>query len=642
MPSESVNEAILSLQQVSKRFGAQWIVKSASLTVHAGDRIGLIGRNGSGKSTLLRIIAELDTPEDGFVTRKQGLRVAMLGQQCVLGDDQTVGEALQAATATIQEKLDKHNRLSLELAENPTAETEAAWQQLHHELDIADAWNLNHQVKKTAIELALPSEDRTVGSLSGGERRRLDLAVTLLQQPDLLLLDEPTNHIDVASVQWLENYLAGYRGSCILVTHDRYFLENVVTRIVELADKTLYTFPGNYETYLELKSIREEQEARNEASRASTMRRELAWLKRGPKARGTKQKARIQRFESLSEERAPERDRRFAFAIPEPPRLGKRILEAENITRWIGGRPLFQDLSFIMQQDMRLGLIGPNGCGKTTLLRVLMGLEEPDEGRVYRGESVEFLYVDQSHEEVDPTKTILQYVSNNVETITVNGRPVYVPSYLERFLFDRSTVRMPMENLSGGERNRIDLARKLLQGGNILVLDEPTNDLDLYTLRVLEEAVINFEGCSIVVSHDRYFLNRVCTHLLVFEGNGHVIQITGNYDDYLIYAKGRESKPPRDMDRKTEQSARQRSEASRVRKLTWNEKREFETIEDRIHEAEERLRFLEEQVSDPAFYQQDRDTIAETLEQLEETRTEVEQLYDRWSELDAIQAGHAS
>ena len=447
-------QAILSVQNVVRSFGAQPVIRGVSLTVHDGDRIGLIGRNGSGKSTLLKIMAGLDQPDTGLVTRRQGLRIHLLDQQCKLNLDLCVGQVLEGAAMDVRALLDRYRRLTSQVAETPNGDPlhhrladELAF--LQHELEIADAWNLDEDIKRVTVALDLPPHDRNLSTLSGGELRRVDLAANLVRHPDVLFLDEPTNHIDVASVLWIENFLARYEGSCVLVTHDRYFLDRVVNRIVELEHGALFSYVGNYERFLELKTLREENEARSEANRLSTMRRELVWLRRGPKARSTKQKARIDRFYALDEQGPPEQHRMFAFEIPQPQRLGKQILEAQKISKRIGGKLLFHDISLIMQKDMRVGVIGPNGSGKTTLLRVLMGEDPPDRGRVMIGENTEFLYLDQSHEEVDPESTILKHVSNGVREMEINGRRVHIPAYLEGFLFDRATLMAPMKNLSG-------------------------------------------------------------------------------------------------------------------------------------------------------------------------------------------------
>lgn len=638
--SSASPQAILSVQNVVRSFGAQPVIRDISLTIHEGDRIGLIGRNGSGKSTLLKIMTGLDEPDSGIVTRMQGLRVHLLDQQCTLDRNLTVGQVLDGAATDVRKLIDRFHRRMEELAASSAGTAahdkladEVAF--LQHEMEIADAWNLDEDIKRVTVALDLPDHGRKLSTLSGGELRRVDLAANLVRHPDVLFLDEPTNHIDVPSVRWIEDFLARYQGSCVLVTHDRYFLDRVVNRIVELEHGGLYSYQGNYERFLELKTLREEHQARTESNRQSTMRRELAWLRRGAKARTTKQKARIDRYYALEDQGPPEQHRMFSFEIPQPERLGKQILEAQKIWKKIEDKPLFRDLSLIMQKDMRVGILGPNGSGKTTLLRVLMGEEPPDRGRIIIGDNTEFLYVDQSHEEINPEATILKHVSNGVKEMDVNGRRVHIPAYLEKFLFDRAAIMAPMKHLSGGERNRLDLAKKLLNGGNFLVFDEPTNDLDLSTLRVLEEAILAFDGCALIVSHDRYFLNRICTHLFVFEGNGEVLFITGNYDDYLAY---RETHVPAPKPQETVGPVPPATPSApdKPRKLTWKEKKELEGMEGAIHAAEAKVEQLEALVNDPALYQQDFRAAQDTVTQLEAARAVVDGLYARWEALESL------
>ena len=642
MAGAKIEEAILSAQRVSKSFGAQPILKDISLTVHEGERVGLTGRNGSGKSTLLKILAGREEPDAGIVTQRRMLRLGMLEQECALDPTRTIGDVLEEGCRQVRALFDEHERLVNQMAD-PATPTDTMnllqerYSDLHHEIELIGGWDYSKEIKRVATALALPEPDRVLKTLSGGELRRVDLAATLLGHPDILLLDEPTNHIDTKSIEWMESFLVGYEGSCILVTHDRYFLDLVVSRIVEIEFNRLYSFPGSYERFLEYKASVNETEERTEISRQAILRRELAWLKRGAKARTTKQKARVQRVEKLNAQEGPLVHKDVLFEIPEPARLGKRILEADMAQYGYGSRTLFERLTLIMQAGMRVGIVGPNGSGKTTLLRVLMGQEPVRKGRITIGDTTQFLYVDQTHEEVKPNQTILDFVSNGTIFWELDGRRLHMPSYLERFLYDRNSANMPMRNLSGGERNRIILAKKLLKGGNFLVLDEPTNDLDLPTLRVLEESILAFDGCALIVSHDRYFLNRLCTHLIVFEeGKAELVVIAGNYDDYLLY---KEKQTAATTELRKEDSRPQpngkpdKTTTANPQRLTYKEKQELAGMEKAIETAEKQVACLEEMLAAPGFYQQEYSFIQKGLDELAEAKKNTELLYARWQEL---------
>ncbi len=642
MAQETVGKALLSAQNIEHGFGGQPVLRDVSLTLHQGDRIGLIGRNGSGKSTLMRILSGLTTPDAGMVTRSIGLRTALLEQECRLSPEWSVEEALRQATADWLALLDAYHAAMDRLAHTPGdcwghQEAQNECDTLHRRLDAGQVWQLDEERKKVSVALALPSGERVLSSLSGGELRRVDLAAQLLRRPDVLLLDEPTNHIDTRSVEWIEAFLERYEGSCVLVTHDRYFLDRVANRIVEIEFNRLYSFPGSYARFLEYKAVVAETETRTESNRLAMIRRELEWYKRGPKARATKQKARIHRFLDTVEQGPPARHREFTFEIPEPERLGKTILEAREMTHGYEGGLLFRQFNLLMKKGMRVGIIGPNGCGKTTLLKVLMGLEEPRKGRLILGDTTQFLYVDQAHEEVTPGKTVLEFVSDGAVYWECAKRRIYVPAYLEQFLFDKDSVVMPIGNLSGGERNRMHLAKQLLRGGNFLVLDEPTNDLDLYTLRVLEETIALFEGCALIVSHDRYFLNRVCTNMLVFESDGRLTQIAGNYDDYLLYKEHKEQEARAEARaEKPAAPAKAVSEEPAKRRLTWKEKNELENMEEAILHAEAEVARLEETLHEPGFYEQDHEKVRGVLEALEQAKAGVANLFRRWEELESL------
>ena len=629
---------ILSAQSVSKSFGAQPVLDTISLSVHENERIGLIGRNGAGKSTLMKILAGSIEPDAGKVTKKQGLRVGMLSQESHLDPKLSVEMALENACLHAQELMARHDVLLEEISSSEdenVQKLQTEYEILTHEMDITRAWDRKQDVDKLSVQLGIPDSDRVLNTLSGGEQRRVDLAVALLNHPDVLLLDEPTNHIDAKSAQWIEQFLSKYVGSCVLITHDRYFLELVVERIVEIEFSRLYSFPGRYHDFLEHKAQIVDVEERTESSRQNILRRELEWLKRGPKARGTKQKARIQRYDVLEGQGPPQRHKETNFQIPEPPRLGKRILDVDKLDFSIDERPLFRDFNLILQKEMRIGIVGPNGCGKTTLLRCLMGEEPPQRGKVLIGDTTEFLYIDQTHSDINPENTILEFVSGGGNYWEVNGHRIYVPAYLENLLFDGDSVRSPMKNLSGGERNRIELAKKLLQGGNVLILDEPTNDLDLPTLRVLEDAITDFNGPAIIVSHDRYFLNRLCTHLIVFDGEGPLYFSAGNYDDYLLYKKNIaiDNIPQKNISDKPKDKTESKKQLAN--KLTYQEKKELEGMEQQILDSEEGLAHWNAVIAKPGFYEQGHEQVQQELKNQMDAEAKVTMLYQRWEELEA-------
>ena len=643
MSTQSTAEAILSAQNITKSYGSQPILKDLSLTIHAGERVGLIGRNGTGKSTLMRILAGLDKPDEGKITNKQGLRVGMLSQECQLDLSLSVADILNNACAFTKGLLTRHEELTqalfgeeLDPKQHDTLQHE--YDDLHHTLEVHDAWNLQQTIDKIAQALGVPPYDRILSTLSGGELRRVDLAATLIAHPDVLLLDEPTNHIDTASVEWIEKFLSGYTGTCLIITHDRYFLDLVVNRIVEIEFNELYSFPGNYHEFLEYKSQIQEIAERTENSRQNVLRRELAWLRRGAKARSTKQKARIDRYYDLEDQGGPNQHKEFGFEIPEPPRLGKRVLDVKNLSFKYpdDDRTLFKDFNMIMQKGMRIGIVGPNGSGKTTMLRCLLGQDDRYRGTIYIGENTEYLYIDQMHSDIDLDKSILDFVSGGSNHIDVNGRRVFIPGYLEAFLFDMDSLHSPLRNLSGGERNRIELAKKLLQGGNFLVLDEPTNDLDLPTLRVLEEAILHFDGCALIVSHDRYFLNRLCTHMIVFEEDGGLYFNDGNYDDYLIYKKNTEDDEPIPTAKKSTAPQSTPSPTVTKKKLSYKEQIELEGMEKKIEKQENTVSDLEGKMAEAGFYDQDYTIVQETISALETANATLMTLYARWEELEKL------
>lgn len=635
-------KVVLGAQDISHRFGAQPILSAVSLTLHESDRIGLIGHNGCGKSTLLRILAGTLNPDEGTVTYTQGIRTTLLEQQAALDRSKTVRQSLQDATADLRGLFEQWRRIHDRLTENQSAGiSDAALEQecmeLEHQLDASRAWDLDTEIKKISSELRLPDPNQRLDSLSGGELRRVDLAAKLLTRPDVLLLDEPTNHIDTESVAWIERFLENYDGAGILVTHDRYFLDRVVNRIVEINHGSLLSFPGNYERFLEYKASLEDVQQKTEANRQALIKRELEWYRRSPKARGTKARARIDRLQDAQAQGPPPASKKFSFAIPEPERLGKDILEAKLISHSYGDQRLFHQFSLYMQKGMRMGIMGPNGCGKSTLLRVLMGRETPDSGDVIIGATTRFLYVDQGLADMDPQSTVLEFVSEGQRHVEVGRQRIHVPSYLESFLFDKSCADMPLGRLSGGEKRRVNLAKKMLRGGNFIVFDEPTNDLDLYTLRVLEETIESFEGCALLVSHDRYLLNRLCTHMLIFEEDGKITQITGNYNDYLQYCRRRAEDEKSKRIKESQTKATLPSTPKPRAGLTYKEKKEYAAMEETILAAEQEVARLHRLVNDAGFYCEDYSKTQEVLQQLKNAEVEVSRLYTRWEALEAKQ-----
>jgi ABC transport system ATP-binding/permease protein len=551
---------------------------------------------------------------------------------------------MEQACAFTQGLLREHEKVAESLGDPKLSDSERdklqnTFEDLHHTLEVHDAWNLQQSIDRISQALGLMEPERILDTLSGGELRRVDLAATLVAHPDVLLLDEPTNHIDTPSVEWIEQFLSGYTGTCLIITHDRYFLDLVVNRIVEIEFNELYSFPGNYEQFLEYKSQIQSIAERTEQSRQNILRRELEWLRRGPKARSTKQKARITRYDDLESQGGPNQHREFSFEIPTPPRLGKQILNADHLSfSYDEENKLFKDFSMIMQKNMRVGIAGPNGSGKTTLLRCLLGQQEGYKGKVFVGDTTEFLYIDQTHSDIDPEKSIIDFVSAGSNHMEVNGKRLFIPGYLEAFLFDTDSLHSPIRNLSGGERNRIELAKKLLRGGNFLVLDEPTNDLDLPTLRVLEEAVLHFDGAALIVSHDRYFLNRLCTHMIVFEGDGSLYFSAGNYDDYLRYKKDTAddiaSAPQKTKSSKPTPSLPKKSD-SNTKKLTYNEKKELEEMEEVIHQHENTVAEFDAKLASEGFYDQDYAIVQEVLAQAETAKSSLEAVYSRWEDLES-------
>lgn len=513
-------EFIYTMKKVRKAHGDKVILDDVTLSFYPGAKIGVVGPNGAGKSSVLRIMAGLDKPNNGDAFLANDATVGILQQEPPLNEEKTVRGNVEEGLGEIKVKLDRFNEVAELMATDYTDELMEEMGRLQEELDHADAWDLDSQLEQAMDALRCPPPDEPVTNLSGGERRRVALCKLLLSKPDLLLLDEPTNHLDAESVQWLEQHLAAYAGAVLAVTHDRYFLDNVAQWILELDRGRAYPYEGNYSTYLEKKAERIAVQGRKDAKLQKRLTEELAWVRSGAKARQAKSKARLQRYEEMAAE--AEKTRKLDFEeiqIPVGPRLGNVVVEVEHLDKGFGGRTLIKDLSFTLPRNGIVGVIGPNGVGKTTLFKTIVGLEEPDSGTVKVGETVKLSYVDQSRGGIDPKKTVWEVVSDGLDYIEVGQNEIPSRAYVSAFGFKGPDQQKPAGVLSGGERNRLNLALTLKEGGNLILLDEPTNDLDVETLSSLENALEKFPGCAVVISHDRWFLDRTCTHILAWEGD---------------------------------------------------------------------------------------------------------------------------
>jgi ATP-binding cassette ChvD family protein len=529
--------------QVSKFYDKKPVIKDISLSYFYGAKIGVLGLNGSGKSSLLRIMAGVDTEFNGQFILAPEYTIGYLEQEPVLDDSKTVRETVEEGVKETVDLMNAFNRINEKFAESMSDEemNRLIQQQgdIQEKLDAADAWDLDSRLEMAMDALRCPAGDTPVKVLSGGEKRRVALCRLLLRKPDILLLDEPTNHLDAETVAWLEHHLKQFEGTVIAVTHDRYFLDNVAGWILELDRGHGIPWKGNYSSWLEQKEKRLKQEEKTESHRRKTLQRELEWIKMTPKARQTKSKARINAYEKLLSRESASRGRDLEIYIPPGPRLGNLVVQIENVSKGYGDRLLFEDMSFFLPPGGIVGVIGANGAGKTTLFKMVTGQEAPDTGRIRIGETVRMAYVDQNRESLDPQKTIWEVISDGADVIELGNVSIKSRAYVARFNFTGSDQQKKVSRISGGERNRVHLACMLKQGANVILLDEPTNDLDVNTLRALEDALENFAGCAVVISHDRWFLDRIATHILAFEGDSQVTWFQGNYSEYETDRKKR-------------------------------------------------------------------------------------------------------
>ncbi|MBK7266385.1 MAG: ATP-binding cassette domain-containing protein [Ignavibacteriales bacterium] len=621
--SNYTTPVLLSAKDLVVEYGEQKVLQVASLSIHDGDRIGLVGKNGAGKSTFLRIISGLMEPDSGEIAQRNGLVVSFLSQEFTLDEEKTVKDNIMSGAGYIKELLDQYESL------DPSSEERHI---LEEKIAHVDGWNLDRRLTLLTTSLDAPDSDRIVATLSGGEKRRTALCRTLIAQPDLLILDEPTNHLDTNTIEWMEKFLASWRGACIFVTHDRYFLDRIANRIVELAHGTFFSHQGNYTDYLLNKAERDSLREAGEKKRQSFLRNELDWVMRGPRARRTKAKSRLDKYFEIAGEEAPEKDINIDLIIPTPERLGNKVLELKELSVAIAGKTLVNSLSYNFEPGRRLGIVGKNGAGKTTLVRTLLGELKPAAGGIEKGERTIFNYVDQSRLILNDEETVFETIGEGSETVKFGKLTMPVWTYMRRFLFTDERTMTKVGKLSGGERSRLTLAKILKNGGNFIVLDEPTNDLDLPSLRILEEALINFDGCVVVVSHDRYFLNRVCTGILAFEGDGVTRFNEGDYDYYVekrdadLLSSGN-SVPIKEKKGDTR-------EKKQVKKLSYHEQKELDAIEGKIMEAELELENIEKIFADPQFYEKYATQTVELNNKHDDAKKVVKSLYDRWEELE--------
>ncbi|QIF05838.1 ATP-binding cassette domain-containing protein [Roseimicrobium sp. ORNL1] len=630
---------MLSANELTLSYGNHRLLDGITLAVNEGEKVGLVGRNGTGKTSLLKILAGTERADTGDLSIRRGLRIGYLPQEFELDGSLTVLENIRSGAADLIDMIARY-----ESGEGSDAEHA----DLLHHIEAADGWNLDARIKSIVTALSAPPLDALVAPLSGGEKRRVALSRALVSQPDLLLLDEPTNHLDSESIRWLEEYLRSFPGAVIFVTHDRYFLDVIATRILELADGRCFSHEGNYTAYLESKAARQAVAEQTERRRQRFLRTELEWVRSGVKARGTKSRHRLDMFYQIEGLQAPPEEREMDLLLPPPADIGNVAVELDDVGAMVLNeqgeeRWLFRHLTASLKPGQCTGIVGRNGAGKTTLLRLCMGTRQPEEGTVAIGKKAAFNYIDQGRMQLDGSGTVLAEVADQDETVFFGNQKLGARAYLRRFLFSDDRINERVEHFSGGERARLMLAKVLKRGGNIVVLDEPTNDLDLQSLRILEEALSDFDGCSIVVSHDRYFLDRVCDQIIAFEDAGVHVQV-GNYSYYLEKRREREQRDKAYIQAakvEKQQPAANTAAAktsAKPRKLSFKETRELEGMEEAILAAEAKVHAFDATLNDPSFYITRSTEAPGMIAELEAAKAEVARLYARWEELEAIKA----
>ncbi|MBQ0756662.1 MAG: ATP-binding cassette domain-containing protein [Amphritea sp.] len=623
--------ALIRLDKVSVAFGDKQLLDHIDFQLEKGERVALVGINGAGKSTLLKVIAGHQATDDGELWQDGGARIAELSQMLPVADDRKVRDVIASGCAETMELLTRYEALAVNHTDADMAEME----RLLHEIDLADGWHLQQKIQQVLERLELDG-DKLMSSLSGGWRRRAALGAALVQEPDILLLDEPTNHLDIETIEWLEKQIMEFRGGVLFISHDRSLVERLATRIIELDRGHLTSFPGSYATYLEQKAKLLEEEERNNALFDKRLAEEERWIRQGIKARRTRNEGRVRALKDLRVERSERREKqgKAKFQMDKVDRSGKLVIELENVSQAYNGVPVISDLTLSVQRGDRIGLIGPNGIGKSTLLRILLGQLTPDQGEVKLGTSLNVAYFDQLRGKLDPEKTIIDNISEGRESITINGKSRHIISYLSDFLFSPERARTPVKALSGGECNRVMLAKLFSQPSNLLVLDEPTNDLDIETLELLEEILLEFKGTLLLVSHDRAFLDNVVTSTVVFEGNGRIQEYVGGYEDWL---RQRPEPGTEVLVKPVEKVAEVAKVEPPKKKLSYKLQRELDMLPGQLEQAESDLEQLQLETGAADFYSGNQEHVSSKLADLQEKETLLEQLMERWVELEGMQ-----
>ncbi len=630
---------IISASEVTVRYNERAILNMATLGIQEGDRIGLVGRNGCGKTTFLKLLAGLQMPDGGEVSRQRDLVASYLPQDFMLEETKNVYENIRAGAQHVLKLITEFESLPHDSKRH---------EELEHRIATLEGWTVDRRIEVAMAHLNCPDGDRRIETLSGGEKRRVAMCRAIVSRPDFLMLDEPTNHLDPESIEWVAEFLETFGGTFLVVTHDRYFLDRVATSILELCDGKFFSHAGNYTDYLLDKAERQEADAVIEHKRQMFLKKELAWVRQGPRAQRSKQKDRFERYYDEAAKDGPVIEEDVELVIPPPPQLGNRTVEVANLAMEIAGKKLFSDFHFTFENGKRVGVCGRNGLGKSTLLRILIGQLAPTNGTVKIGQLTKFNYVDQGRLQLNEERTVLDEVADGTEFVQWGEAKLSVRSYLKRFLFADDRIMTQVKKLSGGERSRLLLARILKSGGNFLILDEPTNDLDLPTLRVLEEALIAFPGVTCVVSHDRYFLNRVCTDILAFEGDGKIHHSVGDYDYYLEKkqkteaAAARQSAAIMAMNKSAATGRDAAAPKTKPRKISFKEQRELDGMETQIHTIEAEVARIEGLFANPEFFRKHAAQVNQLTHELETAKAQVTHLYTRWEELEAIRAAAGS